>query len=136
MAYGADNSQATVDMYTIGRPVGGSDGTYIRTLYVAPDGTLAVNDGGRVTTPIAAATAANTVVSAVPGKLASVLVTTAGTANMLIYDNATTNSGTIIGVIPSGATVGQVYTLNMPAANGITVAGSASNAGVTISWSA
>jgi hypothetical protein len=66
--------------------------------------------------------AGNTVVSAAAGRLASVIVTTASTgAAVFIYDNATTNSGTIIGALPASVAVGR-YPFDVPAANGITVA--------------
>jgi len=95
----------------------------------------AISNDGTNTTPIAAATSANTVIKATAGRLARILVTATGTVNMLIYDNATTNSGTVIGVVKSGAVVGDIIELHVPAANGITVAGNAGNAGVTIAWS-
>ncbi len=96
---------------------------------------LLVSTGGATKTAIAAGAAANTVVKASAARLARVLVTAVGTNAMLIYDNATTGSGTIIGVIPANAAVGSVYDFSMPAANGITVAGNAANPGVTISYS-
>lgn len=97
---------------------------------------LRVNNAtdGLSTTAVAAGTAANTVIKASAGRLARVLITLTGTASMLIYDNATTNSGTLIGVIPANPTAGQVFEFKMPAASGITVDGDANNPGVTISW--
>ena len=89
---------------------------------------------GQSTTAIAAATAANTVVKASAGRLCRVLITATGTAEMDIFDNASTNSGTKIGAIPANPTIGQVFDLRMPATNGITVGGSSNNPGVTISW--
>ena len=94
----------------------------------------AFNNDGVSTTAVAAATVANTVIKATAGRLARILVTATGTANVLIYDNASTNSGTVIGVIKSSAVVGDVIELRIPAANGITVAGSANNGGFTVSW--
>ena len=78
--------------------------------------------GGSATTSIASA-AANTVVKASAGRLCRALVTTAGagTGNVLIYDNASTNSGTVIGIIPATIAIGTYYTFDMQAANGITV---------------
>jgi hypothetical protein len=80
--------------------------------------------------------AGNTVVSARPGCLLRVLVTTAGAGagNVLIYDNATTNSGTVIGIVPSTIAIGTFYTFVMPAANGITVANVASGPVLTVSY--
>jgi len=93
-----------------------------------------VSTGGRSTVAVAASTAVNTVVKGTPGRLARVLVTATGTASLMIYDNATTNSGTIIGILPASPTVGAVYDFGLPAANGITVGGSSTNPGVTISF--
>ena len=80
--------------------------------------------------------AANTVVSAAPGRLCRVLVTTAGAGagNVLIFDNATTNSGTVIGVIPATIAIGTYYTFEMPAANGITVANVVSGPVLTVTY--
>lgn len=69
-----------------------------------------------------------------PGRLCKVLVTTTGTNAMLIYDNASAASGTVIGALPANPTVGSIYEFLMPANNGITIAGSASNPAVTISY--
>lgn len=78
----------------------------------------------------------NTVVSANMGRLTSVLVTTAGTGSgsVLIYDNATTNSGTVIGVIPATVTIGTYYVFEMPAVLGITVANVANGPVLTVAW--
>lgn len=90
--------------------------------------------GGAQTTPIAAGTVANTVVSNVGGgRICSILVTTTGTNPMLVYDNASTNSGTIIAALPASPAIG-LYTFGLPAAAGITVAGNAANPAVTIGW--
>lgn len=91
--------------------------------------------GGSATTAIAASKSANTVVKAAAGRLCRVLVTTAGTVTTVsIFDNATTNSGTIIGTFPGAATAGTTYDFEMPAANGITVGGSATNPAITVSY--
>jgi len=89
--------------------------------------------GGAVTTAISAGTAANTVISANPGKLCRILVTTVGTNPLQVFDNASTNSGTIIAALAASAPIG-IYDFQMPAANGITVAGNAANPAVTIGW--
>ena len=64
------------------------------------------------------------------------VVTTAGsgTGNVLVYDNATTNSGTVIGVVPATVAVGTMYTFEMPVATGITVANVASGPVLTLSY--
>lgn len=98
------------------------------------NGVLETTVGGRTTTTIASGTIANTVIRSTPCRLFRVLVTATGTAALSIFDNATTNAGTIIGIVPANAAVGGVYDFQMPAANGITVGGAAANPGVTISF--
>jgi hypothetical protein len=92
----------------------------------------AINNDGTSSTAIAAGTSANTVVKASGGRLASILVTTTGTNALTVYDNASTNSGTILAVIPANAAAGTFTVFKVPAANGITVAGNASNPAVSI----
>jgi hypothetical protein len=75
-----------------------------------------------------------TVVKAGSGRLASVIVTSTGSAQMNIYDNASQASGTIIGAIPADAAVGSVYQFNSPAANGIVANAVASCCAVTICY--
>lgn len=89
--------------------------------------------GGRQTTAIAAAGSAN--IKATPGRLAKVLVTTAGTAVLTFYDNAAGGStGTIIGVVAANAAVGTLLDVQMPAAAGISAVGGAGSPAVTVSW--
>ena len=96
---------------------------------------LVLVPGGTATVSIAANTSTNTVVKASRGRLCRVLVTTAGTATTVsIFDNATTNSGTIIGTFPGNAPAGTVYDFEMPAVNGITVGGLATNPAITVSF--
>lgn len=92
-----------------------------------------VTTGGLVTTSVPT-NAANVVIKGSAGRLCRVLVTTTGSTAMQIFDNATTNTGTLIGVLPASAAIGGVYDFSMPAANGITIAGSATNPAVTVSW--
>lgn len=89
---------------------------------------------GVTTKAIAAATATPTVLKAGPGRLCQVLVTAVGTDAALVYDNASAASGTVIGAVPASAPVGSVYAFQMPARNGITVAGSAAMPGLTVSY--
>jgi hypothetical protein len=93
-----------------------------------------VTPGGAATVPIPAGTAGNTVVKAAPGRLCRVLVTTSGSGEVLIYDNATEATGTIIGVIPAGAPTGCVFDFEMPAIYGITVGGGPNNPATTVSY--
>lgn len=75
-------------------------------------------------------------VKAGPGRLLKVIVTTAtATSACTVYDNASTNSGTQLLVIPASAAAGTVYDLNLPAVNGITVNGAASAGALTIGYS-
>lgn len=92
-----------------------------------------VSTGGLRTT--SATPTSLTVISANPGRLCKVLVTAVNGANpILIYDNATTNTGTVIGIVPASAAVGSLYDFQMPANNGITIAQTASAATLTVSW--
>lgn len=94
-----------------------------------------VTPGGSSTVAIAALKTANTVIKASAGRLCRVLVTAAGTATTVsVFDNATTNSGTVIGIFPGTASVGTVYDFELPAANGITVGGLVTNPGLTVSF--
>jgi hypothetical protein len=87
-------------------------------------------------TSTVASAAANTVIKAGPGRLLRVLVTTAGTGtgNVLFYDNATTNSGTVIGMIPATIAIGTAYLFSMPAALGITCQNVASGPVLTVNF--
>jgi hypothetical protein len=79
---------------------------------------------------------ANTVIKNAAGTFYNATVTTTGTAGLIIYDNASTNSGTILLSIPANATVGTIYSFpgGMPAANGITSAGVTNCPAVTIAY--
>jgi hypothetical protein len=104
--------------------------------YYDSTGALLVNSPNGEFTASVPSGAANNVVSTEPGRLARVLVTTAGTGadNVLIYDNATTNSGVVIGIVPSTIAIGAYYIFDMPAAAGITVANVASGPVLTVSY--
>lgn len=82
-------------------------------------------------------TASNQVVKGSAGYLSGALVTSVpgSPVALNIYDNATTNSGTIIGTIPSTATVGTFWPFNMPALLGITAAKTANTPAVTLAYS-
>lgn len=102
--------------------------------------TLTDNNGvpvsGALSVAVPASKVANTIVKAGPGRLCRALVTVAGTAApVLIYDNASAASGTVIGYIPTAAVAGTVIEFDMPALLGIVVAGVATNPGVTLSFS-
>ncbi|MGH3546692.1 MAG: hypothetical protein ACRDQU_00900 [Pseudonocardiaceae bacterium] len=95
---------------------------------------LVTTSGGATTTAIAAGTVANTVIKASPGRLCRVLVTATGTNAAQIFDNATTNAGTVIGGLPASPALGTSVDFQMPAVNGITVGGNAGNPALTVSF--
>lgn len=96
-------------------------------------GTLRVANGGAKTSAVAAA-AGTVTISALPGRLVSILITVAGTVSTTCYDNNAAASGTIIGITPATTAVGNVYTFNMPATSGITCSNPASSAGFTAAY--
>ena len=70
-----------------------------------------------------------------PGYLSGALVTAAGSAALLIFDNASQASGTVIGYVPASATVGSFWPFNMPALVGITAGKVSGSPGVTLAFS-
>ncbi|MDB5069622.1 MAG: hypothetical protein JWM87_733 [Candidatus Eremiobacteraeota bacterium] len=82
--------------------------------------------------------AANTIVKNAPGAIVSVLITVAGTGtgNVLCYDNATTNSGTVVAVFAATIAVGPLSLPlpKMPLANGLTCVNVASGPVFTVSY--
>ena len=89
---------------------------------------------GQNTTPIAAATSANTQVRKAPGMLRRIIITAVGTAAVMVYDNgANTVSGTIIGALPASAAIGP-YEFECPCNSGIVVAGNAALPAMTVIW--
>lgn len=79
--------------------------------------------------------AANVVVVASPCILHTILVTTAGsTAGLILYDNATTNSGNILYTSPATYALGTQTQLNMVCANGITARQAATTAACSINY--
>lgn len=84
----------------------------------------------------AGATTSAFVIKSTPGFLSGVIVTAIGSANLLLYDNASAAGGEIIGAVPSNATLGQYFPCNMPAHNGGIVAGTVSGSpAVTVAFS-
>lgn len=78
--------------------------------------------------------AANTVIKAAPGRVCRLSITVAGTTALTIFDNASTNSGTVLFATPATTTAGTVYDIQIPAQLGITVQNTATGPGATISW--
>jgi len=90
---------------------------------------------GDTTAAVAASVSTDTVIKVGSGTLGKVLVTSAnGAAAINLYDNSTTHSGTIIGVVPASAAAGSIYALGMPFENGLTVGGASTNGAITISY--
>lgn len=107
-------------------------------LCVSDNGTpILQSSGGSLTAPIAVGTTGPTVVKASAGRLCRIAITAAAgttTGNTTVYDNATTGSGTILAVVPNNTAVGTFIDVQMPAANGITMAGGANSPAMTISY--
>jgi hypothetical protein len=75
------------------------------------------------------------VVKGAPGRLLKVTVTTVlATAATTIFDSAAAASGTILLVIPSATAAGTQYDVNLPAANGITVASGSGTGNITVGY--
>lgn len=100
-----------------------------------PGGELCVNTGGQKTASVPTGVA-NNVVLAGPGRLCRICVTTAGTGagNVLIYDNAATNAGTVVFALPATVAVATFYDVSMPVANGIVVVNVANGPVLTVSF--
>jgi hypothetical protein len=92
-----------------------------------------VSVGGVANVAIAVA-AANTIVKAAPGRVCRLVITAAGTTALTIFDNASTNSGTVLFATPASTVVGTIYDIQMPAQNGIVVQNTASGPAATLSF--
>lgn len=97
------------------------------------NGTVQV-PGGTATVAIAAGTSGATLVKNGPGRLSRVLVTQAGTGSAVNIYDGTTASGTVIAVIAATDPAGSFLEFDMPAASGITVAGSSTGPALTVSY--
>lgn len=92
----------------------------LHSFLLGVSGEQVVSTGGSSTVAVGAGGgAAAVVVKASPGRLCRVLVTATGSANLLFYDNASAGTGTVIGVVPSTAVLGQTFDIQAPAVNGI-----------------
>jgi hypothetical protein len=69
-----------------------------------------------------------------PGMLCRIVVLTAGTGTITFYDNPTTNSGTILFILPASPTVGAVYDIRLPFATGLYAQAAASSSSVAVSF--
>jgi hypothetical protein len=84
-------------------------------------------------TPVASA-AGTVVIKGRAGRLCSITVTTTGSGLIVVYDNASAASGTIIASLPASPALGE-YPIDMPAANGIVISAPASSPAVTVAYS-
>lgn len=82
-------------------------------------------------------TAGNVVIKGLPGYLWTATVTVVGTAELDIFDNATTNAGNKLLAIPANAPVGSIYSFvgGGRASAGIVSAGVLNCPGVTFYFS-
>jgi hypothetical protein len=62
------------------------------------------------------------VIKASSGRLGRVSITVAGSTSISFFDNASTASGLVLWTSPPATTVGQIFDIRMPAANGIVCA--------------
>ena len=86
----------------------------------APVRTLVDTYGFPLSAASTASVSATGAVKAAPGRLVSVLVTTAlSAAAVTIYDNASAASGTVLCVIPLSSAIGTRIVVDLPAFNGI-----------------
>lgn len=77
--------------------------------------------------------AGNTVVWGSPCGLKRVeVIGPVGTGTVTLYDNATTNSGNVLVVVPASAPIGSVYEVDMTATAGIVAAGSTGSPAVNV----
>lgn len=90
---------------------------------------------GVKTTFIAAGTSADTVIKATPGVFWGIFASTVAAGAGLVYDNATTHTGTPIGSAPTAIGFDQgIPSAGIQCVNGITVTGSATNPALTVFW--
>jgi hypothetical protein len=105
--------------------------TYVRILPAKNDIGF-VNNDGNGHAEIAAGVTSDTAVSLFGGMLASILVTTLGTAELVLYDNNAAASGAIVGIVPASTARGTIIRCNAPINTGIMAKGNANAPGVTI----
>jgi hypothetical protein len=116
-AYTSGTAQGTLELYS--SPAAWA---YVQNTVSTSNATVPAN------------TASNKVIKSSPGTLGTVAVTTLGTAGITLFDNATTNSGTPLLVIPASAPVGTIYPVNGTALAGITAAGVANCPALTVNF--
>lgn len=87
------------------------------------------------TNAVVAGGVGTTVVKSSPGRLAAAIVTGANSTGALTFYDNTAGSGTVIAIVPTGATTGTRYPFDVPATIGITAVGATGSAAVTVSFS-
>lgn len=101
------------------------------------DSSLLQSSGGSLTTAVAAGSGtADVVVSAYPGRVNRIVITTAGSAALELYDHASASSGARL-IWKSGATPAvetDNVTLDLPVQYGIVAKQASGSAAVTISY--
>lgn len=130
-SYTSGTATGTLQLFHGGLPGFQLTTTYVRLMSAANQIGFTNNDG-RQNLAIAAGHAGNTVVSSLPGMLGSILVTTSGTHEMVIYDDAASPTGNIIAIVPASTARGTIIRCYAPASVGMVVAGDSNNPGVTI----
>jgi len=79
--------------------------------------------------------AANTVIKAFPGSLTTICITVTGTTGFTIFDNATTNTGTILYQSVAAPQAGSVIQIGGAALLGMTAANTATGPAFTVFYS-
>lgn len=118
-------------------PAASTDGKLQQSFVGVGGEDLSSAGGGTAYGTVGATTASTVVLTALPGRLCSILVTSAGTAStpVQVFDNTATASGNIIGIVQGSATVtGVPFIFLMPAVAGIVVSQPANGPGLTVSY--
>lgn len=93
-------------------------------------------DGSHKTGAVAASSTGDVVVSAKPGRICKLVITTAGSAALELYDHASASSGAqLVWKSPATTVLGEVYTIDLPVANGIIGKRASNTPAYTVSYS-
>lgn len=120
-----------------------ANGTGAATIYFTEDNVSGagadqskpISTGGQYTSYHAAGASGAAAALAAPGRLCRLVVLTSGSAATVIYDNASAASGTKLYTLKASPTVGDVLDLQLPAVNGIYVAGATNTSSVLVTYS-
>jgi len=139
-AYTSGSASGALELYTSDAATNGTVVAQSGTWTVQPGNTQNttpwLTQGPTANATQAANTAGNVVVKGSAGALWSAVVTTLGTAQLDIFDNVSTNSGTKLLSIPASAPIGSIYQFGggARANNGIVSAGVANCPAVTFQY--